>query len=97
MASLVLLECVGCGLRKVRKDLAQPYKLYCRAISVGGAALARGTAVCGTCASQTRAGELHPVQLRATKSLSAVGVHARQTCPPGVLHLKPSKQKVPRS
>jgi hypothetical protein len=35
MASLVLLECVGCGLRKIRQD-ARPSKLCCRAISVSG-------------------------------------------------------------
>ncbi len=32
------------------------------------------------------------MQLRATESRSAAR-HARQTCPPGVLHLKPREQK----
>jgi hypothetical protein len=64
MASLELLEGKGCGLQKIRQDLARSYKLCSPAISVGGAALAHGTAVCGTCANQTRAGELQPVQLR---------------------------------
>ncbi len=30
MASLELLECAGCGLLKIRQDLAQPYELRSR-------------------------------------------------------------------
>ncbi len=81
MASLELLECAGCGLLKVRQDVTWPPKLRCPAISVGSAALAHGTIVCGSCANQTRAGAA-AVQLRATESRSAAR-HALQTCAPG--------------
>jgi hypothetical protein len=81
MASLELLECPGCGLLKVRQDLARSYKLCSPATSVGGTELAQGTVVCATCANQTRVGG-QAVQLRATAALSAAR-HAKQTCAPG--------------
>jgi hypothetical protein len=94
MAGLELLECAGCGLLKVRQDLAKSYRLCSPAISVGGAALAHKTIVCGGCSRQTRAGA-GLVQLRASVSRSAAR-HALQTCPPGVLLLEPWAQKPAR-
>ncbi len=67
MASLELLECVGCGLLKVRQDRKFNLKLRSSATSVSGTELAQGTIVCGSCAPQTRAGG-QAVQLRATES-----------------------------
>jgi hypothetical protein len=89
MASLELSECAGCGLlKKVR--------LSCTAISVGGAELAHKTIVCASCsqtaAKQSRAGELQPVQLRATESRIAAR-HALQTCAPGTEQRKPRELK----
>jgi hypothetical protein len=59
MASLELLECVGCGLLEIRQE-GKKYRLRSPAISVGGTELAQGTIVCASCAKQTRAGELQP-------------------------------------
>ncbi len=70
-----LSECAGCQLPKVRQD--KKYKLSCTAILVGGAELAQGTAVCGTCANQTRVGA-GPGPPRSASTCGCVAYLAKQ-------------------
>jgi hypothetical protein len=86
MASLSV--CVGCAQLKVPQE-GQKYKLRYPATSVGGTELAQGTIVCGSCANQSRAGELEPVQLKPTEARSSAR-HLAQRSPPGELQHKPS-------